>query len=85
MIITLKKYCEAPIHVLEPDRHLIKKQRVNYAKQIGANKKLMAESLQEKLRENPDDPEVQKALKVYLEVQPDKHDDAASTMYENFS
>ena len=45
LIITLKKYCEAPIHVLEPDKHLIKKQRVNYAKQVGANKKLMAESL----------------------------------------
>ena len=30
--ITLKKYCEAPIHILEPDRHLIKQQRKDYAK-----------------------------------------------------
>ena len=37
------------------------------------------------MNENPDDPEVQKALKVYLEVQPDKHDDAASNIYENYS
>ena len=40
--ITLKKYCEAPIHILEPDKHLIKQQRSDYAKVVGANKKIMA-------------------------------------------
>jgi len=66
--ITLKKYCEAPIHILEPDKHLIKKQRIDYSKAVQANKKIMAENLQEKLKENPEDAELHKSLKVYLEV-----------------
>jgi hypothetical protein len=45
----------------------------------------MAESLQEKLKLNPEDPELQKQLKIYLEVQPDKHDDATDLAFENLA
>ena len=45
LVITLKKYGETPIHVLEPDPHTVKKQREHHKKKVRRNTTLLKSSI----------------------------------------
>lgn len=48
LVLTLKKYNEKPIHVLEPDPHTVKKHRDQHKKKLSRNTILLKKSIKQK-------------------------------------
>lgn len=49
LILTLKKYEEKPIHVLEPDPHVVKKERDLHKRKVARNTILLKQSISRKM------------------------------------
>lgn len=73
LVLTLKKYEETPIHVLEPDPHVVKKQRDLHKRTVARNTIMLKQSIKKKVGENKDEGKKQKTL--YEQAQPDVHSD----------
>lgn len=71
LIITLKKYEETPIHVLEPDPHTVRAQRQKHKKTVRRNTALLQRSIREKAGGGEEDAEAQR--RMFDEAQPDRH------------
>lgn len=71
LVITLKKYEETPIHVLEPDPHTVKKKRQQHDKMVKRNTVLLKKSIKERTMRGDANHETQR--RMFEEAQPDRH------------
>ena len=71
LVITLKKYSETPIHVLEPDPHTVKAQRQKHKKTVRRNTALLHRTIKERVDEEAEEAETQR--KMFDEALPDRH------------
>ena len=71
LIITLKKYSETPIHVLEPDPHTVKKMRTTHKNKVRRNTALLKREIKDKETAGVDEAAEQR--QIYEEAEPDRH------------
>lgn len=71
LVITLKKYCETPIHVLQPDPHTVKKQREQHKKTVRRNTAVLHKTIAEK--GDAGEADAAEKRKIFDEALPDRH------------
>lgn len=61
LILTLKKYNETPIHVLEPDKHTVKKMRGDHVKCQNRDTAFLKTELELELKNNAENEDMHKS------------------------
>lgn len=71
LVLTLKKYSETPIHVLQPDPHTVKKMRTTHQNKVRRNTALLKREIKNKAAAGADEAAEQR--RIFEEAEPDRH------------